>query len=143
MTASDPFKGLDREAGEEILAVFAADKRAYWRSHLIMAAVGGVVAGLVLLIMGDASPWVGPVAAIAALVLRGWYLQSETLGLRWTLTNRRLIIPGPRAFRLPSITTVRPFLGDVQVITAEGDKHLIRYPADSAAVVAAIQGAQK
>ncbi|MFC0279192.1 hypothetical protein ACFOHK_14795 [Falsigemmobacter intermedius] len=141
MSAADPFRGLDPEAGERVLAEFRPDKAAYWRSHLVIAVAGGVIAGLVLIVMANPDPWVGPVAAFAALALRGWYLQSEVLGMIWTLTDRRLILPGGRVFRLNRITKVRKFLSDVQIVTLDGDKHLIRYPADAGAVVDVLQAA--
>jgi len=142
MSASDPFRGLDPEAGERVLAEFRPDKAAYWRSHLVIAVLGGIIAGLVLIVMRNPDPWVGPVAAFAALALRGWYLQSEVLGLSWTLTDRRLILPHGRAFRLNRISQARKFLSDVQIITLDGDKHLIRYPRDAGAVVSAIETAR-
>jgi len=134
--------GLEPEPGEPVLATFAPDRAAYWRSHGIMALAGGVIAGLVLVLIGNPTPWIGPVGAVLALVARGAYLASEVLALRWQLTDRRLILPGGRAVRLGQITTARPFLGDVQVVTRTGDKHLIRYPADPAAVVAEIERAK-
>jgi hypothetical protein len=91
--------------------------------------------------MDNPSPWVGPVGAVLALLVRGWYMASEALGLRWQLTDRRLIIPGGRAFRLADIVQVRPFLGDVQVVTRQGDKHLIKYqPAATAAAIDRARG---
>lgn len=142
--APDPLLGggLEPEPGEPILATFAPDRAAYWRSHAIMALAGGVLAGLILVVIDNAAPWVGPVGAVLALGARGAYLASEVLGLRWQLTDRRLILPGGRAVRLGQIASVRPFLGDVQVVTRTGDKHLIRHPAEPAAVVAAIEAAK-
>ena len=134
--------GLDPEPGETVLAEFRADRVAYWRGHLVMAVLGGALAGLALLAMGNGTPWVGPVGAALAVGVRGAYLASEVLGLRWQLTDRRLILPGGRAFRLRDIVTVRKFLGDVQVITRQGDKHLIKYQPDAAGVIAAIDRAR-
>ncbi|MDP2087208.1 MAG: hypothetical protein Q8K20_18595 [Gemmobacter sp.] len=132
---------LDPEPGEVLLAEFRADRAAYWRGHLVMAALGGILAGAVLVAMDNPSPWVGPVGAVLALLVRGWYMASEALGLRWQLTDRRLIIPGGRAFRLADIVQVRPFLGDVQVVTRQGDKHLIKYqPAATAAAIDRARG---
>ncbi|WP_051294516.1 hypothetical protein [Gemmobacter nectariphilus] len=134
--------GLEPEPGETVLAEFRADRVAYWRGHLVMAVLGGALAGLALLAMGNGTPWVGPLGAALAVGVRGAYLASEVLGLRWQLTDRRLILPGGRAFRLRDIVTVRKFLGDVQVITRQGDKHLIKYQPDAAAVIAAIDRAR-
>lgn len=134
--------GLEIEQGEQVLLQIAPDRGRYWRGHLVMAVIGGVLAGVVLAFMGDPNPWVGPIAAIAALLVRGWYLASETLALRWQLTDRRLVLPHGRAYRLVDITKARPFLGDVQIITAQGDKHLIKYPANPSELTAAIVRAQ-
>lgn len=120
--------------GEALLADFRADPAVYWRSHLILAVVGGAIAGAILLAMGNPHPWVGPVAAALALGVRGAYTASETFALRWHLTSHRLTGPGGRDIRLADIVSARPFMGDVQIITRSGDKHLLKYPANSAAV---------
>ena len=135
--------GIDLEPGEQIIAEFAPDPALYWRGHIMMAGIGGALALVVLLAMGQAAPWVGPIGAFAALGIRGWYLASETLALRWQLTNQRLILPGGRAFGLGAITGARLFLGDVQVTTRSGDKHLMKYMADAQGVIAAIETAQQ
>ena len=134
--------GLDAEPGETLLAEFRADRSAYIRGHLVMAAVLGAVAGAALVATGNPAPWAGPVGAILAIGIRGWYLASEVLGMRWQLTDRRIVLPGGRAFRLPDLVAVRPFLGDVQLVTHQGDKHLIKYQPDAAATVAAIDKAR-
>jgi hypothetical protein len=134
--------GLDAEPGEALVAEFRADRAAYWRGHLVMAVALGVVAGVALMIMDNPAPWAGPVGAAMALGIRGWYVASEVLGMRWQLTDRRIVIPGGRAFRLADLVTVRPFLGDVQLVTRSGDKHLIKYQPDAAATVATIDKAR-
>ncbi len=135
--------GWAPEPGETLLAEFRADRAAYWRGHLVMAVVGGALAGLALLLIGNAAPWVGPLGAGAALLVRGAYLAGETLSLRWHLSDRRLVLPGGRAFQLGDITLVRRFLGDVQIVTRQGDKHLIKYQADPAATAATITRARE
>jgi hypothetical protein len=127
---------------EVMLVEWPADKGSYWRSHGIMAVLGGLIAGVVLVAIGNPTPWVGPVAAVAAMGARGWYLASEALAANWRLTNQRLQGPGGREVALAQIKLARPFLGDVQVVTRAGDKHLMKYMADTAAVVAAIEGAR-
>lgn len=129
--------------GEVMLAEWPADKASYWRSHGIMAVLGGFVAGVALVAIGNPTPWVGPVAAVAAMVARGWYLASEALAAHWRLTDQRLQGPGGRTVALAQIKLARPFLGDVQVVTKSGDKHLMKYLADQTSVVAAIEAARK
>jgi hypothetical protein len=127
---------------EVMLAEWPADSGSYWRSHGIMAVIGGFIAGAVLVAIGNPTPWVGPVAAVAALGVRGWYLSSEALAVQWRLTNQRLQGPAGRDIPLAQIKVARPFLGDVQVITHAGDKHLMKYLADRAGVIAAIAAAK-
>lgn len=136
----DPILGgevpLDHD--EILLDEFTADPAAYWRGHAVLAALGGVAAGLVLVAIGNPDPWVGPLAAVLAIGARATYLKSEALSLRWRLTNRRLLGPGLRSIPRGNIVMARKFLGDVQVVTARGDKHLMKYMADAPAVIAAI-----
>ena len=140
----DPVMGgeVPLSDGETVLAEVRADPRAYWRAHGIMAVALGVVAGVVLVAMGNPDPWVGLAAALPAVGLRAWYLQSEALSHRWRLTERRLLGPGLRAVPRAAIASVRPFFGDVLVVTTGGDKHLVKYPADPAAVARMIGGAE-
>ncbi len=128
--------------GEVMLAEWPADKNSYWRSHGIMAVIGGLVAGAILVAIGNPTPWVGPVAAVAAMIARGWYLASEALVANWRLTDQRLQGPGGRVIPIAQIKLARPFLGDVQIVTRSGDKHLMKYMGNIPAVVAAIEAAQ-
>lgn len=118
------------------------DPAAYLRAHAIMALAGSIGAGLVLVALGNADPWVGPVAALAAIGIRAAYLRSEALAEVWTLTETHLSGPG-RAIPRAQIVQARPFLGAVQIVTATGDKHLIRYLADPAAAARAIHPGPK
>jgi hypothetical protein len=140
----DPILGREvhLDQGETLMAVFRADPAGYWRSHAIMALVAGVIAGAALVYGGNTAPWVGPVAAVLAIGLRAAYLKSEALSEVWKLTDRRLIGPGGRVVPLSSLKLARPFLGAVQLVTQGGDKHLIKYQADPAATVAAIEQAK-
>lgn len=122
--------------GETVVAEFAANRRAYWQSHIIMAVVLGVAAGLFLIWQGNPYPVAGPVGATIAIGARAAYLASEALGDVWRLTDRRLLGPGGRVITLAQLKTARPFLGAVQVVTLSGDKHLIKYQADASAVAA-------
>lgn len=128
---------------EVMLAEWNADRGAYWRSHGIMAVLGGFVAGLLLVAIGNPTPWVGPLAAVLAMGARGWYLASEALSAQWRLTDQRLIGPAGRDIPLAQIKLARGFLGDVQIITQSGDKHLMKYMPDQVGVVAAIMSAQQ
>jgi xanthosine utilization system XapX-like protein len=118
---------------------FRPDPTAYLRAHAIMALVGGVLAGIVLILLDNPDPWVGPVAAVLAIGIRGAYVRSEALAEVWRLTDTHLTGPGGRSIPRAQITQARPFLGAVQIVTASGDKHLIRYLPDPAAAARAIQ----
>ncbi|ESW59581.1 MAG: hypothetical protein Q27BPR15_16690 [Rhodobacter sp. CACIA14H1] len=118
---------------------FRPDPAAYLRAHAIMALAGGVAAGLVLIVLGNPDPWVGPVAALLAITLRAAYVRSEAMAEIWTLTPTHLTGPAGRSIPRSQIALVRPFLGAVQVVTTTGDKHLIRYLPDPAAAARAIQ----
>lgn len=127
--------------GERVLQEFRPDRQVYWRAHLIMAVVLGSLAGLVLLWQGNPYPVLGPVAAVLAIGIRAAYVQSEAMAEVWRLTDRRLLGPGGRIVPLPQLQAARPFLGAVQVVTATGDKHLIKYQANPAATATRLIGA--
>ena len=93
--------------------------------------------------IGNADVWVGPVAAILAIGARAYYLRSEALGDRWRLTDRRLLGPGGRIVPLGQIEEVKTFLTDVVLVTRNGHKHLMKYFADPALVIAAIENSVK
>ncbi len=130
------------DANETLIATFRTDMPTYWKSHAIMALIAGILAGIALVYGGNPAPWVGPVAAVLAIALRAAYLKSEVLAEDWRQTNRRLLGPGGRIAPLTSLKLARPFLGAVQLVMAGGDKHLIKYQADTAATVAAITAAK-
>jgi hypothetical protein len=136
----DPIHGADAplQAGETVLVEFPADRVAYWRGHLIMAVILGTAAGLFLLWQGNPYPVAGPFGAILAIGVRATYLASEALALRWRLTDRRLLGPGGRAIPRAQIRSARVVFGSVQITTAGGDRHLVRYQADPAATAARI-----
>ncbi|MEY4698260.1 MAG: hypothetical protein RIT14_2688 [Pseudomonadota bacterium] len=114
------------------------DPAIYWRTHGILALLGGLLAGLVLVILGNPDPWVGPFGALLAIGLRAAWLRSEAMAEVWTLTPDHLNGPAGRAIPRAQIVLARPLLGAVQIVTATGDKHLIRYLADPAATAAQI-----
>lgn len=138
----DPILGTvtPLQDGETVLAEFRADRTAYWRGHLILAVVLGAAAGLFLMWQGNPYPVAGPFGAVLAIGVRAAYLASEALTEVWRLTDRRLLGPGGRAIQRGQIVSARAFLGAVQVTTASGDRHLIKYQADPAATAARIMG---
>lgn len=139
----DPILGreVNLDPGEKLIAVFKPDAGVYWRTNGIMAVVAGAIAGAALVWGGNPAPWVGPIAAVLAIGLRAFYLRSEALAEEWKLTNRRLIGPGGRVASLSGLKEVRPFFGAAQLVTAS-DKHLMKYQADTAATIAAIEQAK-
>jgi hypothetical protein len=129
--------------GETVVAEFRADRLAYWRGHLILAVVLGAAAGLFLLWQGNPYPVAGPFGAAIAIAARAAFLASEALTEVWRLTDRRLLGPGGRVIPLAQLRAARPFLGSVQITTASGDRHLIKYQADPAATAARLLGARR
>jgi len=133
---------LPLDPGEHLLAEFLPDRSRYWRDHGIMAVVLMALAGGVLWAIGSPYPAIGSLGAILAVAVRALYLASETLALRWALTDRRMLLPGGRVFMLTELEKVRPLLGDVQLITRSGDKHLMKHLAKAEEVVAQILAAR-
>lgn len=131
-------RSVPLQDGETVMAEFRADRLTYWRSHLIMAVVLGAAAGLTLIWLGNPYPVAGPFGAVLAIGARAAYLASEALAEVWRLTDRRLLGPGGRAIPLAQIRSAKAFLGAVQITTATGDRHLIKYQADPAATAARI-----
>jgi hypothetical protein len=134
--------------------VFRADRGAYVRTNawLAVAAMAGGMA--VLWAIGNPHVWTGAIGGLTAIALRGWYVASEELALHWTLTETHLDGPPRRpmddaaaaapAWRVPlaRIAAVRPMGSFVQIVTDAGDKHLIKYLDDPAAVAARIDVAR-
>ena len=138
-----PDSEVPLEKGEEVQAVFEADTRRYWIDHAWMGALGAVLVAVVLLWLGKAGQIpVATVAIVLGMAARGWYFRSEAFARRWRLTQTRLIGPQGRAVMLGEIETVRRLMGDVQVVTRGGAKHLIRHLANAEPVVARIEAAR-
>lgn len=131
-------KGATDARGTE----FRPDPATYWRNNAILALVLGVAAGVVLLILGNPYPWAGPLAAVLAIGFRAWFLRSEVMGEVWRLGPEALSGPGGRAVPLSQIAATRVMPGQLQLVTAGGDKHLIRYLANATAAKAAIDRAR-
>ncbi len=127
--------------GEHVITSFHPDRAAYRRDHAWLAA-GAMALGMAILwAIGNPHVWTGAVGGLAAIAVRGLYVASDELKARWDLTDRRLLGPQTRVVRLSEIKTVRGLGSAVQVITATGDKHLIKYQADRAGTEARIRAA--
>ena len=123
---------------EHILEEWHADRRAYIRDHLVIAAVGTVATCLVLFWMGNADWWVGVIAAPAALAVRGVYLASEELAMIWQMTPQEVRGSQGKRVALSEIEKVRSLGSSVQLVTRGGDKHLMKYMSNPAAVKTAV-----
>ncbi|MBZ4021196.1 hypothetical protein CKO11_01795 [Rhodobacter sp. TJ_12] len=134
---------LPLEPGEQVAQVFLADARRYYYDHLVLGGIGAVLVSAVLVWLGKTDQvLVAVIAIIVGMVLRALYFRSEAFARRWQLTDRRLIGPQGRQVMLLEIETVRSLMGDVQIVTKSGGKHLIRHLAEAAPVVAAIEAAK-
>jgi hypothetical protein len=136
-----PVAAPDPAGDEAVLAEFAPDRRTYWRDHAWMAALAMAGGMAVLWAIGNPHVWAGAVGGLAAVAIRAWYLESEEMAVRWVLTERRLLGPGGRAVRLGEVTTLRRLGSAVQVVTAAGDKHLLKYQPDRDATLARLRRA--
>lgn len=130
---------LRPDRDEPVLAEFRADRATYWKGHLIMAVILGVIAGAVLVYIGNPYPVMGPIGAAMAIAARGAFLASEALSDRWVLTDQRLLGPMARSVPLAQISVAQPFFGSVQIVTRAGDKHLIKYLAEPSSVAECIR----
>ncbi|MBK5934519.1 hypothetical protein C8N32_104175 [Rhodovulum imhoffii] len=137
----DPAYRVPLADGEHVIESFHTDRAAYIRDHVLMAAIGGVGAMAGMYLMGNPDFWVGAVAALAAVAVRGGYLASEDLSARWDLTGTRLIGPQGRAARLAEIEKLNNLGSAIQIVTRSGDKHLMKYLADKPAVKARLEAA--
>ncbi|WP_371225692.1 hypothetical protein [Roseovarius sp. 2305UL8-3] len=137
MTPSTPLK-----EGEEVITSFQADRKTYIRDHAWMAALAMAGGMVVLWLIGNPHLWTGTVGGLAAILIRGGYVASDELAVRWDLTNRRLLGPQTRAVDLGDIASVRGLGTAVQVVTRGGDKHLLKYLADKDFVKARILAAK-
>jgi len=131
----------DLNAGEDIVQSFSADRATYWRDHAWMAAVAMAAGMVILWALGNPHVWTGAIGGLAAIAIRGFYIASDELNVRWDMTNQRLLGPQTRIVPLESIKDVRTIANSVQVITTTGDKYLLKYQADRHATKAAILAA--
>jgi hypothetical protein len=130
------------EQGERVLERFRGDREIYWREHAWLAAIAMAAGMAILWAMGNPHVWTGAIGGLLAIAVRAFYLASDETKMEWHLTNRRLLGPGPRAIALENIETVRTLFSAVQVVTVTGDKHLLKYQANAAEVIAAIDAAR-
>ncbi len=138
-----PQSELPLEPGEEVRATFLPDPARYTRDHVMLAALFIVLVGVGFVFLGKTNEiWIGALGVILAIGFRYVFFRSEVFARRWQLTDRRLIGPQGRQVRLGDVKEVRSLMGDVQIVTRGGDKHLIRYQADPQAVIARIAGAR-
>jgi hypothetical protein len=131
-TARDAAEPDDASAARE---VFRPDRDRYVRDHLWLAAIGMVGATAVLWLLGDEWYWIGAVAALLAVGVRGWYLASEELARSWELTPAAVRAVSPegahqRSVSLAEVARVRRLGSAVQVVTTGGEKMLLKYMAD-------------
>lgn len=117
------------------------DRATYIRNHAWMAAIGMAGAMIVLWIMDMPHIWTGAVGALAAIVVRGWYMASEELAAVWQIEGDHLTGPFERRIALSNIAEVRSLFGYVQIITHSGDKHLIKYQSDPEGTIAKLKEA--
>ncbi|OOY29854.1 hypothetical protein BMI90_02600 [Thioclava sp. L04-15] len=123
--------------------MFTPDQKRYWTDHAVLAVIGAVIVSAVLFWLGKGNQvTIAAFAIVLGMALRGLYFRSEAFARRWQLTDRRLIGPQGKQVMLLEIDAVRSLMGDVQVVTKGGDKHLIRHLADAAPVVREIESAQ-
>jgi len=120
---------------------FAPDKGAYIRTNTWLAALAMAGAMAVLWLISNPYVWTGAPAGLAAIGLRAWYLASEELVATWNMSDTALTGPGARSVALSQIQAVNTMGSFVQIITKDGNKHLIKYQADPAATKAAIERA--
>ncbi|SMP29621.1 hypothetical protein [Shimia sagamensis] len=125
--------------GETVLESFQGDRSSYIRTNTWIAA-GAMAVGMgILWAVGNPYVWTGAVGGLAAVVVRAGYLMSDELAVRWDLTNQRLLGPGGRAISHTNIAELNKLGSFVQVVTKNGDKHLIKYQTDPQATMAAIE----
>lgn len=126
---------------ERVIQSFHADRGAYIREHAWIAAFAMAAGMGILWAMGNPHVWTGAVGGLAAILIRGLYVASDELKVRWDLTDQRLLGPQTRAVSLDQIKEVKVLGTNVQVITKGGDKHLMKYQADRDATRATLKSA--
>ncbi|WP_368186243.1 hypothetical protein [Aestuariibius sp. HNIBRBA575] len=127
---------------ETVITSFVAHRGTYYRNGAWLAA-GAMALGMAILwFMGNPHVWTGAVGGLLAVAVRVFYVASDELAVRWDLTNQRLLGPGNRITALSDIQDIKSLGSAVQVVTATGDKHLIKYQLDTDATKRQIKAAQ-
>lgn len=124
--------------GETLIASFTGSLETYVKEHIMLAAIGSVIAVAVLMAMGNPHAWTGVVGAVLAITIRGVYVASEQIGMTWQLTDRRLITPSGMGIPRSEIAKARTIFSAAQVVTRKGEKYMIKYQADPKAVAETI-----
>lgn len=124
-----------------ITAAFTGSMTTYIKEHVLLAALGAVLATGLLMLMGNPHAWTGAVGAVLAIAVRGVYVASEQVGMTWTLTKTHLISPADKPLPLADIDKVRVIFSAAQVVTKSGEKYMLKYQADPAATKARIEEA--
>lgn len=128
--------------GETVIRSFTADSATYWRENAWLATIAMAGGMGILWGLGNEHVWTGAVGGLFAIAVRALYLSSDETRMRWDLTDRRLLGPGTRTIALAEIAKLNTIFSAVQVVTVSGDKHLLKYQADTGAVTAAILAAK-
>jgi len=129
--------------GETVLERFRPDRAAYARAHGWMAALAMGLGTAVLWALGNPHVWTGAVGGLAAVALRGVYLASEEMAAHWDLTENRLLGPGGRSIPLSHIVHIRLLGSAVQIVTIDGDTHLVKFQKDPGETRTGIARAQE
>ncbi|KEP71285.1 hypothetical protein DL1_06740 [Thioclava dalianensis] len=138
-----PLSEAPLEPGERVLARFEPDARRYWSDHAILAVLGAVLVSTALFWLGKPGQvTLAACAVVLGMMARGAYFRSEAFARRWQLTDRRLIGPQGRQVMLLEIAAVRALMGDVQIVTKSGGKHLIRHLKEAAPAITLIERAR-
>ena len=128
--------------GETLIESFSACKNTYIREHIMLAAIGSVALTGFLMYNNNPDPWVGVVASIAGIAVRGFYVFKEQMGMIWHLTDQRLLAPDGRSLPLSKITKARRILSGVQVVAENGDKYFMKYMGETDHPIDAILAAR-
>lgn len=128
--------------GETLIESFSANKGTYIHEHIMLAAIGSVLLTGFLMYYNNPDPWVGVVASIAGIAVRGFYVFNEQMGMIWHLTDQRLLAPDGRSLPLSKITKARRILSGVQVVADNGDKYFMKYMGETDRPIEAIIAAR-